>query len=71
MITVVDRTNTHEIQKITDTKGRVIRYQVVAADRRGDTDAVKVSDTLTAARAMIGKSVSGKPLNKPTLHLPI
>lgn len=62
MITVVDKGNDLIVQKITGTDHKLIRYQVIPADKIGDYEAVKPAHSLVAARAMIGKTQGGKPI---------
>ena len=63
MITVVDSSTDCVVQKISN-RGEVVRYQVVPKASKGDYEAVMVANTLVAARALIGKSNIGKPLNR-------
>ncbi len=59
MITVVDKANGHVVQKITKPNGKLVRYQLVPA-AAGDSAAVRVFASLSAARAAIGKTNGGK-----------
>ncbi len=59
MITLVDRTEKYEIQKVTKPNRKLIRYQVVELPH-GNTEAVKVFVNLESARHAIGKSVTGQ-----------
>lgn len=57
MIQVIDhdKFNIREVQKVTDRKGNLVRYQVAPIDL-GDSTQVKVCATLAEARKLIGKS---------------
>lgn len=54
MLRQVDKSQTHLIQKVTTSKGDLIRYQVVPANKIGNWAAVTEFQTLTEARAEIG-----------------
>ncbi len=59
MITIVDKVDGFEIQKITKPDGKLVRYQVVQLPA-GDSEQVRVFMALEMARAAIGKTKSGK-----------
>lgn len=61
MITIVDRNDSHIVQKVVQPK-KAPRYQVVPKDGLGDTAKVTVRSTLSEARALIGKGPSGRAL---------
>lgn len=63
MIVVVDRNDGYVVQKVVRPKGPAC-YQVVPKDAIGDASKVIVRDSLIAARALIGKGPSGKPLQQ-------
>lgn len=61
MITIVDRNDTHIVQKVVAPR-KAPRYQVVANSSIGDSDGVIVRNTLAEARRLIGKGQNGRPL---------
>lgn len=61
MIVVVDKGNGLLVQKVTRV-GKPARYQIVPVDKIGDYEAVKPAHSLAEARAAIGKTQAGKPL---------
>lgn len=68
MITIVDRSDSAVIQKITSPKGNTVRYQVVPNSSVGDASAIVVANTLVAARCLIGKGPNGKPFVAESQH---
>ena len=52
MITVVDRHGIRQVQKVTDRRGKLLRYQVVV-EELADSSQVVVCATLTEARARL------------------
>jgi hypothetical protein len=63
MLRIIERTPSHFIQKIVDTKGNCIRYQTVPRDADGkpavgDTNLVQPFDTLVEAREYASSKAS-------------
>ncbi len=65
MITVVDRNDTHVVQKVTKPNGVLVRYQVVI-NGVYDAEQVKPFVNLESARAFIGKANNGLPITQPS-----
>lgn len=54
MIRVIEKSNTHVVQKVLDHKQRVLAYQAAELARLGHTEAVTRCSTLAEARRAAG-----------------